>query len=58
MLEEEGYRNVINFNKDNCKVMNCCWIYPRHQYPLAANSLKSILAEDNLDFLVDTKLNL
>lgn len=58
MLEKEAHRNVINFDKENCKVTNFWWNYLRHEYTLVANRLKSILAEEDLGFLVGTKLNL
>ncbi|GAB0193764.1 mitochondrial enolase superfamily member 1 [Grus japonensis] len=56
MLEKWANRNLIKFNKGNCKVLPLGRNNPMHQYTLGANQLESWLKKD-LGVLVDHKLN-
>jgi len=47
----------MQFNKENCKVLQMKRDNPRHLYMLGASELESSLAEKTLGILVDTKLN-
>ncbi|GAB0182985.1 mitochondrial enolase superfamily member 1 [Grus japonensis] len=57
-LESWADRNIRQFSKGKCKVLQLGRNNPRHQYMLGADQLESSLAGKDLGVLVDTKLNM
>ncbi|PKU46006.1 hypothetical protein llap_3707 [Limosa lapponica baueri] len=57
-LKKWANRNLMEFNKEKCKILHLRRNNPIHQYMLAATQLESSLAEKDLGVLVDTKLNM
>jgi len=55
-LEKWHKRNLVKFNKENCKVLPLGRNNPRHHHLLGATGLESRLAGKDLGVLVDTKL--
>ncbi|GAB0209022.1 mitochondrial enolase superfamily member 1 [Grus japonensis] len=57
-LEKWADRNLMQFNKGKCQVLHLGRNNPRHQYMLGATQLESSFAEKDLEFVVETKLNM
>ncbi|GAB0186899.1 mitochondrial enolase superfamily member 1 [Grus japonensis] len=57
-LEKLANRNLMKFNKEKCKALHLGRNDPMHQYTLEADQLESSLTENDLHFLVDTRLNM
>ncbi|PKU38776.1 hypothetical protein llap_10919 [Limosa lapponica baueri] len=57
-LEKWTNRNVMNFNKEKCKILHLGKNSPVHQYTLGGDNLESSFAEKALGFIVVTKLNM
>ncbi|GAB0182536.1 mitochondrial enolase superfamily member 1 [Grus japonensis] len=57
-LEKWANRNLMKFNKGKCKVLHLGKNNPMHKNMLRATQQESSLAEKDLGFLVDTKLNM
>ncbi|GAB0179881.1 mitochondrial enolase superfamily member 1 [Grus japonensis] len=57
-LEKWADRNLMKFNKRKCKVLHLGRNNPIHQGMLRATQMENCLAENDLGFLVDTKLNM
>jgi len=57
MLEKWANRNLMLFNKGNCKVLPLGRNNPMHQHTLGANQLESRLKKD-LGVLVDTTVTM
>ncbi|PKU37005.1 hypothetical protein llap_12690 [Limosa lapponica baueri] len=56
-LEKRVDRNIVQFNKETCKVLHMGKNNPRHQYVLGLTQLENSVAEKDLGVLVDTRLN-
>ncbi|KAK4821868.1 hypothetical protein QYF61_004345 [Mycteria americana] len=57
-LEKQANVNLMEFNKEKCKVLPRGRNSPRHQYVLGATQLGSSLADKDLGMLVDTRLTM
>lgn len=51
-------RNVMRFNKENCKVLHLGRSIPMHQCVMVASSVERSLAEKDLEVLVDSRFNM
>lgn len=56
-VEKWADRNLVEFNKEKCKILHLGRNNPRNHDMLGENQLKSNIVEKGLEVLVDIKLN-
>jgi len=57
-LEKQGNWNLEKFSKQKCKVLHLGKNNPKHQYRLGSGCPENNLAEQDVEVLLDNKLNM